>query len=276
MPTGTRFPPQVINYLEIYLLRTELIAFLLMTLIVQSPAAARNPNPGVLPPNSNAFGKSYGEWSAKWWQWALIEPTATNPIADSTGEFGALNQSGKVWFLAGNTGGHTDRAVTVPAGKAIFFPIINVLCGAPEDGSTYVELLECATSTFAGEVELSASVDGVALEQLSEYKAASPSPPFPIVGGELFGIDPGRDETVSDGFWIMLAPLSDGEHEIDFRGFLSDFGFETSLHYDLTVVGRGVHAPEPSTGILGSLGFLALMSCGIYRKLTGQFDGRRI
>ena len=27
-------------------------------------------NPGILPPNSHAFGASYSEWSARWWQWA--------------------------------------------------------------------------------------------------------------------------------------------------------------------------------------------------------------
>src|SRR5438876_1613577 len=28
-------------------------------------------NPRVLPPGSSSFGKSYGEWSAQWWQWAF-------------------------------------------------------------------------------------------------------------------------------------------------------------------------------------------------------------
>ena len=33
-----------------------------------------NDNPGVLPLKANAFGKSYEEWSAAWWQWALSAP----------------------------------------------------------------------------------------------------------------------------------------------------------------------------------------------------------
>ena len=35
---------------------------------------ARNPNPGIAPPNSRPFGLTYGEWAAKWWQAALATP----------------------------------------------------------------------------------------------------------------------------------------------------------------------------------------------------------
>jgi len=39
-------------------------------------------NPGVLPPNSHAFGMTYNEWSAKWWQWAvnIPAPNSQSPI----------------------------------------------------------------------------------------------------------------------------------------------------------------------------------------------------
>ncbi len=79
-----------------------------------------NPNPGVLPINSNAFGGTYAEWAAAYWQWALSFPLAVNPLFDETGEFQAQGQSGKVWFLAGSTGGRRTwvRQCNVPTGKA--------------------------------------------------------------------------------------------------------------------------------------------------------------
>ena len=42
-------------------------------------------NSQVVPPNSNEFGNTYGEWSARWWQWLLSIPNDTNPNLAPTG-----------------------------------------------------------------------------------------------------------------------------------------------------------------------------------------------
>src|SRR6266487_6405773 len=64
--------------------------------------------------------------ATRWWQWAFETPASENPLTDTTGQFAAVNQRGRVWFLAGNPGGTTVRTITVPSGKALFFPIVNV------------------------------------------------------------------------------------------------------------------------------------------------------
>ena len=38
-----------------------------------------------LPPGRPAYGKTYGAWSAAWWQWAYSIPVPSNPLFDSTG-----------------------------------------------------------------------------------------------------------------------------------------------------------------------------------------------
>ncbi len=53
-------------------------------------------NPGVLPPHSQPYGKSYGEWATKWWQWALSIPADRNPLTDLTGAFAGEDQCGPV------------------------------------------------------------------------------------------------------------------------------------------------------------------------------------
>lgn len=93
----------------------------------QVAVAASNPNPGVVPPDYHAYGKTLGEWSAAWWQWAAAIPTDVNPLLDETGENCDLDQSGPVWFLAGTPGGAAERECTIPAGKAVLFPILNLL-----------------------------------------------------------------------------------------------------------------------------------------------------
>ena len=98
----------------------------LMVLTTIAFAQGGNPNPRVLPVHSSPFGSTYGEWSARWWQWVLSVPAATNPLNDTTGAQCAQGQTGKVWFLAGTFVGPVTRTCTVPQGKALFFPILNL------------------------------------------------------------------------------------------------------------------------------------------------------
>ena len=53
-------------------------------------------NPRVYPPGSRPFGLSYGEWSARWWQWAYSMPVTGHPLFDETGADCAAGQSGPV------------------------------------------------------------------------------------------------------------------------------------------------------------------------------------
>ena len=87
--------------------------------------AGRNDNPGIVPIQANAHGQSYGAWAAAWWRWAIAIEAPRNPIADETGEFCALGQKGKVWFLAGTWGNEVHRECTIPKGTALFFPLAN-------------------------------------------------------------------------------------------------------------------------------------------------------
>src|SRR4029077_20020533 len=59
------------------------------------------PMVGVYPPGSNPLGVTYGEWTARWWQWLLSIPGPVNTNLDTTGANCAQGQSGPVWFLAG-------------------------------------------------------------------------------------------------------------------------------------------------------------------------------
>src|SRR4051812_39446710 len=47
-------------------------------------------------------GISTGEWTARWWRWALTQPIA--PYLDPDGRLCDLGQEGPVWFLAGTNG----------------------------------------------------------------------------------------------------------------------------------------------------------------------------
>jgi hypothetical protein len=79
----------------------------------------------VLSVDSKRYGLTYGEWTAKWWQWGYSIPKDINPAYDDTGKNCAQKQNGPVWFLAGTYGHAVNRGWDIPAGKAILFPILN-------------------------------------------------------------------------------------------------------------------------------------------------------
>lgn len=60
------------------------------------------------------FGKTYGEWSAKWWQWAFA--TDFVQFADGNVDCSA-GQKGDLWFLAASFTGKQIRTCrdTIPA-----------------------------------------------------------------------------------------------------------------------------------------------------------------
>lgn len=52
--------------------RSRLLLLSLLALCASSAWAAgkgNEGNPGVIPPDAQPNGKSYGEWSAAWWKW---------------------------------------------------------------------------------------------------------------------------------------------------------------------------------------------------------------
>ena len=226
--------------------------------------AARNPNPGVLPAHSNPHGMSYGDWGAAWWTWALGIPKDQNPLFDTTGEFCHVGQEGPVWFLAGTFGGDATRTCTVPAGKALFFPILNNVYWAPEDldfikdelapllgwdltGLTDDEILRLGVNWATDHATaLSATIDGVPIVDPWQYRADSS--PFTLVLSDViedWGYPPGpRSPSVADGYWIMLRPLPPGQHTINFTSAATysvangdpwDSEFSVDVTYYITV-----------------------------------------
>jgi hypothetical protein len=237
---------------------------LVLTLVLAAPAFAKRGNQGnprVLPPNSSAYGSTYGEWGAKWWQWALAIPAATNPLNDETGDLVAMDQSGPVWFLCGTINftpvpgvdyayeGVAERTCTIPAGKALFFPIVNVEASTAEgNGETVEELTALCDFYVTHTTELSMTIDGRELGNLFAYRGTSGGYPLWWPDDDaLFGLPPLDEPTlsVSDGYWMFLPPLRPGAHELHWTGKQEfseaadgfDAIFSQDITYHLTVVG---------------------------------------
>lgn len=156
---------------------------------------------------------------ARWWTWAAAEPTATNPVADRTGEHCARNQPGDVWFLAGTFGGQVQRRCTVPLGVRLIAPAINLVGGDEADCRGY---MAGATGTI--------QLDGaeVALERIEHEPItfmATPGNPVTDAHGKTRGD--------ACGLWARIDPPSAGEHNVRIHG--KSGTFEVYAEYILTV-----------------------------------------
>ena len=212
-----------------------------------APTASPTFAPGEAP-----FGTPMSQWAAAWWTWALGLPGTDHPIA---GGPCAAGQAGEVFFLAGNFGGVETRTCTVPAGKALMFPILNSLCyPRPEQQgcatpTTTAELVECAAAPFDGgaPITLEVTLDGVAIDAPATYRVGTgqfswPAPPFaedewlaPLlgpIGVNQCGLPEGDRFGVGDGYWMMLRPLAPGAHALRIVGATG--GFSLDVTYQLT------------------------------------------
>jgi len=222
----------------------------LLSMLVPVLAAAA----AVIPAGSKPYGKSYGEWGAAWWNWAISIPYSSNPIFDPDGSSCGVGQSGPVWFLAGSPGGTVTRTCSVPAGKGIFFPIVDFLVDypcppefgfEPAPGQSLEDFLTEYGAFILGYVDhMAVDVDGVAIGGLSTYRGTSRMFTFTGDPSLTSTYDPCITGTpqpgVSDGYWIMLAPLPSGEHTVHFSATLTGLGFGLDVTYALHV--------GPSTG----------------------------
>jgi hypothetical protein len=196
-----------------------------------------------LDPTRRHYGTSYEELAGDWWNWAVQFPLATNPIVENGRVDCSRGQSGKIWFLAGNFGGAageenpSDRTCAIPRGKALFFPVANTLFWVPEDGDDVDEVRRIANGATNAITELEVSLDGRPVTDLFSYRAQSPPGGFALRFGPLladFGFDPEpdpRQPAVADGYWILLAPLRSGVHELHIRNSDgSDLNIEVTYH----------------------------------------------
>jgi hypothetical protein len=244
-------------------LRNIVFTALIGLLAMPAWTPAEPSNPRVLPVDSTPYGNSYGEWSAVWFQWALSLPATRHPLFD-TADCGE-GQSGPVFFLGGRfcafpppPGQTCDASVfartcTVPAGKALFFPILNVEDSLIEEAAassginTVAGLRVVAASITDGITDLAAEVDGHGVRDLDAFRVQSPSfritltPEHNVLAaiGETGIPDGATSLAVADGVYLMLAPLPVGKHTVHFHGGCGAVcgNFTIDGTYHLNVVG---------------------------------------
>jgi hypothetical protein len=217
----------------------------LLMIASADPARAGNATPVV-------YGETIGNWGHAWWQWALNFATADNPILQDGPVDCSADQSGAVWYLAGNFGGPAERTCSIKKGKAIFFPLFNGIWWTPLDPAVPEDCTDepsCrGLSAIIDELtSWTCTVDGTPCVWFAQIvRAQSDARPFNILEGSIADTDLGpiqggtydpglREISIADGYWIMLDPLPPGEHTLHFTATAPDLGFSLDVTYHLTV-----------------------------------------
>lgn len=182
---------------------------------------AGSDNPTVIRPNTSFRGKTYSQWSASFWQWALALPLNGHPFNECMKDFSA-GQSGNVWYWSSPDGPVTCNE-TIPAGTAIFLTIRDVETSSLEDppfhGVTAVE--QAANSKWFADhiVKVFCTIDGEPVENIMPtYRFSSGQYVFTAPSPWVFGTTGGTGSSVADGYYLMLRPLSKGKHTIHYGG----------------------------------------------------------
>jgi hypothetical protein len=234
----------------------------------------------VLAPHTSVAGKTLEEWSAAWWQRATEIPVADSPLFDETGAKAAAGDAGQVFFLFGKFTNNSapsatpvtaTRSATVKDNQYLFFPILNVI-GADQPIETSRTMNADSVASYT---ELHASIDGEAVANLFDHREISPVFTITLPAGDVFGAGPATfNDAAADGMYLMVAPLSAGEHTINFGGAQGkpDTTFALDITYNLTVEHATAAIPLPA-GAWAGLMCLPLTLAAT--RLAGKSKPRR-
>lgn len=197
---------------------------------------------GVFARGDRPYCESYGFWTAKWWQWALECPRSTNPLLDKTGAHSHTNQSGDVWFLAGKFGSENKdiphRTCTIPAAKAVLFPILNCEANSLEYPTLVTEddLIDHVSKDVDSIVLRNCFLNGKRLEP--ERVQSDPKIfELTIPVDNSLGLErTGKTRAAADGFWVFLKPMSTGHLSLHFEGSCENGRLHSGANYSINIL----------------------------------------
>jgi hypothetical protein len=131
--------------------------------------------------------------------------------------------------------------LTIPPGTALFFPVVNTECSviepAPFHGDDETSLRACANGHIDNTSGRFAVIDGVPVNNLDAYRVESPLFEFgPLPENNLLGAPAGATSpSVDAGVYLLLAPLSVGQHVLRVGGTFDEFGASIDTTFIITV-----------------------------------------
>ncbi|WP_309668392.1 hypothetical protein [Tabrizicola sp.] len=219
----------------------RLAAALVLALLPGSPARAEPPP--VVDLTETVDGKPLTDFAILWWQWAFSMPKDQSPVRDEVGARCHVGQTGPVWFLAGGFGtSNIHRRCEIPAGRYVFFPVINtIVINRPDFSQPCADTRADVARNTLTYVYLRVSLDGEEVEDVNRFRLAPDACFDPFAAAPVTARVPRGGTAATDGFWIMLRPLPAGAHRLEFRAFYTNpdealGDMVQNITYDLTIL----------------------------------------
>lgn len=207
-----------------------------ITLIISLQAVSNTLEESMVYPGEFIDGKPLVEFANIWWQWTYTMPQEVSPVRDITGANCHQGQRGDVWFLAGGYGSSTiKRKCEIPLGKHIFFPVINMLYYPSRNSS-----LTCSAAKKSAALNndklltITIELDGMHASNPA-HSRLTPEGCFDLLGLVSRDLNPPKIyPSASDGYWIMLKPLTKGTHILKFQAkYNRDKGAYSKMAQDI-------------------------------------------
>jgi hypothetical protein len=199
---------------------------MLLFSITLSPVAGQS-SVNILPPGGKPYGLPYAQQIMNFWKWSIGIPAKDNPVNDPTGEKCAAgqNSSSPLFYLSFNNGGFSQRTCKVPAGKALFIPVLESEISQKESPKSITDQdLSKAAATDAGSVNslyLKIGDKEYNYQDLLKYRTHTDAFNLNFANNGLFGITQGGPtRAVADGFYVMTEPLAKGTYPIHIKASL--------------------------------------------------------
>lgn len=182
----------------------------------------------IVPPSATFEGRTYAQWEASFWRWALGLPTSPlpHPFNDCNNRPISADQSGGVWYWSAPIAKVTcnQSATIIPPGTALFLTTLDVESSsldAPPFYAPTVDGQQAIAQTWAAYIQdLFVEIDGKSVDNVKAYLVISAPFSFTAPSPWIFGDTGGNGTGVGDGYFFMLQ-LPPGSHTIHYGGTLN-------------------------------------------------------
>lgn len=190
----------------------SVFSILFIPLSFHQSNAIVDPNSYFYPADSKPYGKSYSEWAAIWWKFVLEYPEKDARLTDPDGSLCAVNQTGSVWILPGAESGELVRTCVIPKGVALLISPTDSFCNKQQQssvGDNEAEIRKCVKADVDEDEYSHSYLDGVQLSNLHQVNRIQS-----VLFDLYYPPNEGPYKTVADGVFLMIKPLSSGNHTL--------------------------------------------------------------
>ena len=185
------------------------------------------------------YGKSYQEWTSKWWQWHISIPLSQHPRENYTSDKCSIAQNGPVWFLAdGPNGKWEERECIIPKDKSIIVQVLGSECDYGEANlKNDQDVMTCVDRGMIGS-KVKAILDGNQITELQKNRIGHYWFNITVPLDNIYEEPAGTYRALTDGWFLFLKPLPPGNHELIIKGDQTLIGpdglpTEVDRHVDL-------------------------------------------